>query len=625
MTKRILTLLAIVILSIALTGCGGINQPVKQKPKAIENVKKKPAVKKVVQNAPLWYAKNKNIFEINKKTLDRLYKTDTKKLKPLEKQVVKTLKNKLGLNNMNLKEIRGVFNSAKKSNNQFILVGYHRDLSYVIYFNKTTHLIDKMICLKSLKTYDISHDGKTIVAIKSKSNGKKEIHLIDTKTKKSEMLDRFYDKYIDTLYTKGLYFSPLSNYIILHSNENSNSKSQSKYNHLKIYDTKTKKYINWELGKEKRFLVNFSPNEQFVAIHSTYPKIEDHSKLEVFPIINPKEPTISLRFGYLDGDQFTLNNTHLIVDSLKIKRAVYDLTLGKRVGSSISYIGFTSPFMASKNNPNLFYGIGKDTYKVFAVKDNLLHKIHTAKKISFFARDVIESSTQLYLFPKYEDGTLEIINISSNIASTYNFTLATKLFKAKEFYDAGFKNKALSIYKNLSSEKEFFTYIKDQWLNIQLTNYIKLLEYKQTNNIYILAQYILNALRYGHINEAKKALEELKNSNDKELYSVLYALYLAQIDKNEVAYNSLVEKMPFSNKIQELISKYPNSSLKIFKDTAKASLIFGMDKNTINYKELKKKEDFISFEGDILDADSKNTSKSISQTKKVSNKIELLD
>jgi hypothetical protein len=281
-----------------------------------------------------------------------------------------------------------------------------------------------------------------------------------------------------------------------------------------------------------------------------------------------------------------------------------------------------------KKENKLFYAIGKEKIGIYYIKDDLTYLIKTIPKKENFPRNAFVYNNKLYLSPSYKS-EFQIIDIPNIEIEKYNFELAKQLKQAKKFYNAGFKAKSLGMYKDLVNNKDFDNYfdISKAWEFMAIHSTVNLQKYKIYGDIDSLGTYIRDALNNNYINEAKKALGELKRTDKKELYAVLNAMYLAQIGKEQKAYDDLVEKMPFSQKIKDMVEKNANSYLKLYKDKAKVALIFGIAESKINYHELDKSVDFVSFDGHFIDAKRKTTKEIKTQevASPKQNAIQLLD
>jgi len=575
--------------------------------------------KKLVQDS--------DVFSVDFQTLKKISKLKSAKKLSSEDRVLEILKKLKIKESLNLKTINYNIKSAKQTKDEIVVIGhsyyaYSNDRDgYVLYFDKDTLDIKRATIFRNRQVLDISNNTKKVLVSKVKSK-QKYIETYNFDTGKFTSIEKTKNEIID------LKFSPKGSYVVVVGGFKVYGKRNAR---LSVYNSKTFEKLLGETlqsGNDSsvKFIFTFSPDEKYLFT-SEHGYTTQYSKANLYATRNFKSVLNFFedkkgKSSYGWGN-FMLTNDYLIFID---KNEIYSLKT-KKVIDKI-YFGFSSPNIMDKKDNNLFYGIGTEKIGIYYIKDEKTYLIKSFTKEEDFTKVAFVYKNRFYLFPSYES-RFQIIDIPNLDIKKYNFELVKQLKQAKKFYDAGFKTKSLAMYKKMMINKDFNKYFKlpKYRANIAIYCTINLQKYKQNKDIDSLGAYIRDALRYDYINEATKALNELKKVEKKESYVMLNAMYLAQIGKEEKAYDDLVERMPFSQKIVDLIYSNRNSSLKFYKDKAKISLIFGIDESEINYNEQKKRVDFVSFDGYLMDTKSKIKQKV--ETKKVvtpkQNAIKLLD
>jgi hypothetical protein len=571
--------------------------------------------KKVVQDS--------DVFSVDFQTIKKISKLKSAKKLSSEDRVLQLLKKLNIKESLNLKSINSNTKAMKQTKNEIVVAGYSPYLydGYVLYFDKDSLDIKRATIFKDKRVFDISNDMKKVLVVENKG-GNRHIKTYVFSTSK------FQDIKVIPNEITSLKFSPKESYVVKVSEFELSGKKNSS---LAVYDSKTSKRLLLELAHsvndwEAEFKFTFSPNEKYLFTSESGLGSKDRRAnlyttsnfSSVLSLSEEKEDDFEFGWG-----NFMLTDDYLVLVS---KKEIYSLKTKKTIDKI--HFDFSSPNIMDKKDNRLFYAIGTKKIGIYYIKDDLTYLIKKISKEENFPKDAFIYNDKLYLSPSYKT-KFQIIDISNLGIENYNFELTKQLKQAKKFYNAGFKAKSLAMYKKMVSNKDFSKYfnIPRYWEFMAIHSSVNLQKYKINGDVNSLSQYIIDALNYDYINEATKALRELKTTDKKELHVVLNAMLLAQIGKEQEAYDDLVERMPFSQKIKDMVEKNSNSYLKLYKDKAKVSLIFGIDESKIKYDKLEKSVDFVSFDGHLIDAKSKTTKKI--KTQEVAtpkqNAIQLLD
>ncbi|NOR57639.1 MAG: hypothetical protein GQ474_03865 [Sulfurimonas sp.] len=629
--KSLIVLVLSIVVSVSFIGCGGATKS-KPKPKPVVKQEKKVVKKPVkkVDTSILAYAKDKDVFEVDEATLKKLLSSDEKKQNKLERNVLKILDILRLKTSLNLKDISNGFANIKQSKNDIVIVGtvgenYDKTFfGYVLFFDKKSLNINKLYVFKNTEVFDISSDMLYALTNKvkrtyPKKGGVIEHNKINKYSFKTNRFKMIVEKKYDVEY---LQFSPLEKYVVFHIQNYATSSVKSSFY---VYDINTNRELlsrrkSTKYGAEYEF--SFSQNEKYMALYEGGTSEDSSSNLILYSTTDFKKVKKFMEKSNSVPSLFVITNKYLIVRD-RINSNIYNLDTKETIEGN--YLSYGNPFMVDADDNNLFYSIAHKEYTIHYVIDNELYLIKKIPKREVVNDKALLVDNKIYLFPMGKKNKNDVIDIPVQDIKNYNLAFAKVLNQAKQFYTAGFKNKAMKEYKKALKNKDFDEYFKS--VNMSVDAFIDLEKYKSTKDTKYLESYILKALEAKYLKEAKKALNTLNRSPNKnaQKYLILHSAYLAEIGKEEEAYNTLVESMPFSKESVNMVKKYVNSNLKLYKDKSKVSLIFKINKNSISYKNGTKSDDFVSFNGELLGKNSKSASKSKKIVSKKPEAIELLD
>ena len=228
----------------------------------VTRVEKKPDI---VLNGGI-IAKNNEVFEIDYKTLKTLTAQKNIKKNSVEDNVLKLI-DSLGIDkSLSLKTINHGIKGSRDNKHEIVVYGHeHNSYGYLVYFNKETFDVNKILLFKNKKVWNISNDMKQVIVVERK-NSKNHIKLYDIEN----------DILSDFISTKNkiekIEFSPKDNYIVAVVNFEVGNKPAAS---IGVFDVKTAKRLSAETAYSDttsgvEFNFAFSPDEKYIFFSRHY-------------------------------------------------------------------------------------------------------------------------------------------------------------------------------------------------------------------------------------------------------------------------------------------------------------------------------------------------------------------
>jgi len=199
--------------------------------------------------------KDKTIFEISIKDLEKIYKAKNLQKKTLEYSIQNALLRQyefkpLNLNNLGISPL-----SKKETIKHKVTIWFsYPNLSFITYFNKLTLELEKVKIFSEFKTYDTTSNLNQVLGIKELEVGIYNLSNNKFTTLTKTMTDEYFHR---------IFYSPKESYIVTILGE-------PQYTKLKIFDRKTKKLLFTQDYFDKWFFpdveINFSANEERFSI-----------------------------------------------------------------------------------------------------------------------------------------------------------------------------------------------------------------------------------------------------------------------------------------------------------------------------------------------------------------------
>ncbi|NOR57640.1 MAG: hypothetical protein GQ474_03870, partial [Sulfurimonas sp.] len=314
--KSLIVLVLSVVVSVSFTACGGAT---KSKPNPV--VKKE---KKKVDKSILAYAKDKDVFEVDAQTIDKLLASEDIQNKSNEQYVLRLLEIVGIKSSLNLKDINNDYSNIKEADNKIAVVGtagakYDQIyFGYVLLFDKNSLNLSKLHIFRNIQVFDVSDDMQYALANKikldySKKGGIVTHNSINKYSFKTKNFKKIVEKKHELEYMR---FSPQESYIAINLTQ---SISNNRYSLFYVYDSNTNKELLYKTASDSYtpdYEFSFTPNEKYIALYEGFiGKDKEHNSLTIYSSADFKKIKRFMREGDFNPERFAISNKYVVISS----------------------------------------------------------------------------------------------------------------------------------------------------------------------------------------------------------------------------------------------------------------------------------------------------------------------